>query len=164
MSHYLDKKNIDLYTTLGVYSQIEMQSHYDIKLEKYSRTINIEVEIMTEMIYKQILPSTFKYMESLAESVKNIITVCPDLDCSSQKDLLKTLNLLANNLKTKTEELSKIHLETKELSDNMKIATIYAQKILPKMAEVRAVADQIEPLLSEECKPFPNYEDLLFSI
>ena len=32
MKHYLQPKNIKLYTELGVYSEIEMKSHYDIKL------------------------------------------------------------------------------------------------------------------------------------
>ena len=46
----------------------------------------------------------------------------------------------------------------------MEMAEYYAEKVLPAMTEARAVADQIEVLLSEKYKPFPSYEDLLFSI
>ena len=40
----------------------------------------------------------------------------------------------------------------------------YADSILPQMERVREVADSIEVLLGEEYKPFPSYEDLLFSV
>ena len=64
----------------------------------------------------------------------------------------------------KAENLSKVHLEAKEAVSNMEMAEYYAEKVLPAMTEARAVADQIEVLLSEKYKPFPSYEDLLFSI
>ena len=46
----------------------------------------------------------------------------------------------------------------------MEIAQGYAREVIPAMAEARAVADEIEPLLGENYKPFPSYEDLLFKI
>jgi glutamine synthetase len=46
----------------------------------------------------------------------------------------------------------------------MQRAHAYAKVVIPAMEEVRAIADQIEPLLGEEYKPFPSYEDLLFSV
>ena len=51
-----------------------------------------------------------------------------------------------------------------KIEDLMKRAHSYAKIVLPAMAAVRAVADQIEPLLGEEYKPFPSYEDLLYSV
>ena len=164
MKHYLQPKNIKLYTELGVYSEIEMKSHYDIKLEKYSRILNIEVEIMLEMIHKDILPCAFAYMKEIADSCEKTVSILPELKCLSQKNLLKKLDALAEQLEIKSEHLSKVHLEAKEAVSNMEMAEYYAEKVLPAMTEARAVADQIEVLLSEKYKPFPSYEDLLFSI
>ena len=164
MKHYLQPKNIKLYTELGVYSEIEMKSHYDIKLEKYSRILNIEVEIMLEMIHKDILPCAFAYMKEIADSCEKAVAILPELKCLSQKNLLKKLDALTCQLEIKSENLSKVHLEAKESESNMEMAEYYAEKVLPAMAEARAVADQIEVLLSEKYKPFPSYEDLLFSI
>ena len=164
MKHYLQPKNIKLYTELGVYSEIEMKSHYDIKLEKYSRILNIEVEIMLEMIHKDILPCAFAYMKEISDSCEKAVAILPELKCLSQKNLLKKLDALTCQLEIKSENLSKVHLEAKESESNMEMAEYYAEKVLPAMAEARAVADQIEVLLSEKYKPFPSYEDLLFSI
>ena len=164
MKYYLQPKNIKLYTELGVYSEIEMKSHYDIKLEKYSRILNIEVEIMLEMIHKDILPCAFAYMKEISDSCEKAVAILPELKCLSQKNLLKKLDALTCQLEIKSENLSKVHLEAKESESNMEMAEYYAEKVLPAMAEARAVADQIEVLLSEKYKPFPSYEDLLFSI
>ena len=164
MKHYLQPKNIKLYTELGVYSEIEMKSHYDIKLEKYSRILNIEVEIMLEMIHKDILPCAFAYMKEILDSCEKAVAILPELKCLPQKNLLKKLDALTCQLEIKSENLSKVHLEAKESESNMEMAEYYAEKVLPAMAEARAVADQIEVLLSEKYKPFPSYEDLLFSI
>ena len=46
----------------------------------------------------------------------------------------------------------------------MSVARAYVDSVIPAMTEARAVADEIEPLLGEDYKPFPCYEDLLFRI
>ena len=60
--------------------------------------------------------------------------------------------------------LSRRHLEAKEAGDYIAVARAYVDSVIPAMTETRAVADQLEPLLGEEYKPFPSYEDLLFRI
>ena len=55
-----------------------MKSHYDIKLEKYSRILNIEVEIMLEMIHKDILPCAFAYMKEIADSCEKTVSILPE--------------------------------------------------------------------------------------
>ena len=64
----------------------------------------------------------------------------------------------------KAEELSKVHLAAKATSGAMEMARFYADKVIPAMAETRAVADEIEPSLGEEYKPYPCYEDLLYRV
>ena len=77
---------------------------------------------------------------------------------------MEKLNTLVNDLSNKADELAKKHEETRQITDLMQQAHAYAKVVIPAMDEVRAVADQIEPLLGEEYKPFPSYEDLLFSV
>ncbi len=162
MEHYLDKKNVNLYTEMGVYTEAEMQSHYEIKLEKYCQILNIEVNTMLEMIHKDIIPAAFKYMNMLAETETKMAHV--NLSCKAGLTLIKDLSEMINSLDEKSKELLELHEKTKKISDLMEKSKAYAKEMLPKMAEVRAVADEIEPLLGEEFKPFPSYEDLLYSV
>ena len=164
MARYLDEKNIRLYTELGVYTKTEMESHYDIKLEKYCGILNIEVETMLEMINKDIIPCAFKYMREVANTIADIKNAIPPAKCAAETALLEKLSELTDTLANKSEELSKKHSAAKQLKDNMKISMEYVQKVIPAMAEARAIADEIEPLLGEDFKPYPSYEDLLFSV
>lgn len=162
MEHYLDEKNISLYTQMGIYTKEEMQSHYEIKLEKYCQVINIEVNTMLEMIHKDIMPAVFKYMNMLADTefkMQRVFNLC-----DAGINLMKELNDLINILENKANELLLLHEKTKEIQDLMQKSKSYATEILPLMKEVRSVADKIEPLLGEEYKPFPSYEDLLYSV
>ena len=164
MEHYLAPKNIKLYTETGVYTEREMKEHYEIKLEKYCKVLNIEVETMLEMINKDILPAAFKYIDKVAQTAINLNAVVSGAKAAAQVSLLQKLDELTASLSQKKEELGQKHLEAKSEADFLKRARAYADSVLPAMAQARAVADQIEPLLAEDCKPYPCYEDLLFRI
>ncbi len=164
MEHYLDPKNVKLYTETGVYSEEELREHYEIKLEKYCKVLNIEVETMLEMINKDILPAAFKYIDAVAQTAINLNAVVPGAKAEAQVSLLKKLDELTSSLSQKKDELCQKHLAAKSEADFMKRARAYADSVLPAMASARAVADEIEPLLGEGYKPYPCYEDLLFRI
>ncbi len=164
VAHYLDEKNVKLFTDTGVYTKEEMESHYEIKLEKYAQLLNIEVETMLEMINKDILPAAYKYISDVSQTVANLKTVVPGAKASAESALLSKLDALTGDLAAKTESLSKVHLSAKAAGDGMAVAKAYADKVIPAMAEARAVADEIEPLLGESYKPFPSYEDLLYRV
>ena len=162
MEHYLDEKNIKLYTEMGIYTESEMQSHFDIKLEKYCQILNIEVETMLEMVNKDIIPAAFKYMNTLADTefkMQRVFSLC-----DAGLSLMRKLNDLINELSQLADKLSRVHSKTKVVPELLKKAKMYDSEVIPAMQTVRAVADQIEPLLPEELKPFPSYEDLLFSV
>ncbi|MBR0155668.1 MAG: glutamine synthetase III [Treponema sp.] len=162
IEHYLDQKNIDLFGKLGIYTEEEMHSHSVIKLEKYCQVLNIEVGTMLEMVNKDIIPSAFKYMNLLADTEFKMQRVF-DL-CDAGLNTMKKLNNFINDLSVNAEKLSALHETTKATEDLMQRAHSYAKQILPQMSVVREIADQIEPLLGEDFKPFPSYEDLLFSV
>lgn len=162
IEHYLDKKNIDLFGRMGIYTETEMQSHYEIKLEKYCQVMNIEVETMLEMVNKDIIPAAFKYMNVIADTefkMQRVFSLC-----EAGLTLLKKLNDLINDLSNAAALLSEKHEATKKIPNLMDKAKVYAGVILPAMDGVRSVADQIEPLLGQDYKPFPSYEDLLYSV
>lgn len=164
MELYLSAKNRKLYTEMGIYTEPEMESHYEIKLEKYCGILNIEVETMLEMIHKDILPAAFRYMRDVGDTASRVKAVVPEAQCRAESNLLRRLDELTDKLSETAEKLDKLHIDIKKRSGIMEIAQGYAKEVLPMMAEARAAADEIEPLLGEHYKPFPSYEDLLFKI
>ena len=164
MEHYLDAQNIEMFTKYGVYSESEMKSHHEVKLEKYSKVLNIEVNTMLDMIYKDILPSSYAYMNAVAESASKVMAIVPNAKCSAQANLLKEISALSDKLDSEAQQLEKLHNEAVEIADVSKQARFYADKVIPQMEATRAVADAIEPILGEKYKPYPSYSDLLFRV
>ena len=161
MEHYLDKKNVELLGRMNIYTAVEMKSHHDVKLEKYCQVLNIEASTMIRMVHKNIIPAAFEYLNVLADTefkMQRIFSLC-----QAGLNLMERLNRLVNSLSNETDKLSSVHekVEALKLEDK---AMAYAKEILPQMEEVRKYADEIEPLLGEKYKPFPSYEDLLFSV
>lgn len=164
MEHYLDAQNIEMFTKYGVYSESEMKSHHEVKLEKYSKVLNIEVNTMLDMIYKDILPASYAYMNAVAESASKVMAIVPNAKCSAQANLLKEISALSDKLDSEAQKLEKLHNEAVEIDDVSKQARFYADKVIPQMEATRAVADAIEPILGEKYKPYPSYSDLLFRV
>ena len=164
VAEYLKPKNVKLYTEMGIYTEAEMKSHYEVKLEKYCQVLNIEVGTMLEMVNKNIMPSVLGYMDSIAETVVSVKNALPLAKCGAGISLLEKLDTLADSLSAETISLSEKHAAAIANGDYMLRAKAYADTVIPAMEKVRAVTDAIEPLLAEAYKPFPSYEDLLFSV
>ncbi|MGI5116170.1 glutamine synthetase III [Treponema sp. SP13] len=164
VAEYLKPKNVKLYTETGIYTEAEMKSHYEVKLEKYCQVLNIEVGTMLEMVNKNIMPAVLGYMDSIAETVVSVKNAVPLAKCDAGILLLKKLDALADSLSAETASLFEKHAAAIANGDYMLRAKAYADSVIPAMEKVRAVTDAIEPLLAEAYKPFPSYEDLLFSV
>ena len=161
MAHYLDKKNIELFEQTGIYSEVEMKSHYDVKLEKYCQILNIEVGTMIEMVNKDIEPSALNFLNKLTDTYSKMPA---DLPFEYGKNQIKKVSALLNELEQKKQKLDELHIQAQKKTELMEKAQDYAKKVLPAMEDLRSSGDLLEELLGQEYKPYPSYEDLLFSV
>ena len=161
MAHYLDKKNIELFEQTGIYSEVEMKSHYDVKLEKYCQILNIEVGTMIEMVNKDIEPSALNFLNKLTDTYSKMPA---DLPFEYGKNQIKKVSALLNEVEQKKQKLDELHIQAQEKTELMEKAQDYAKKVLPAMEDLRSSGDLLEELLGQEYKPYPSYEDLLFSV
>ena len=161
MAHYLDKKNIELFEQTGIYSEVEMKSHYDVKLEKYCQVLNIEVGTMIEMVNKDIEPSALNFLNKLTDTYSKMPA---DLPFEYGKNQIKKVSALLNEVEQKKQKLDELHIQAQKKTELMEKAQDYAKKILPAMEDLRSSGDLLEELLGQEYKPYPSYEDLLFSV
>ena len=164
MAHYMDAKNVKLFTEMGVYTKEEMEAHYETKLVKYSQILNIEVNTMLEMINKDILPAAFSYMDSVSKTVIDLKAVVPGAKASAQSELLAKLDSLVCDLSSKAAALEEAHVKAESAGDVLAVAKAYAEIVKPAMEAARSVYDEMEPLIGEGYKPFPSYEDLLYRV
>jgi glutamine synthetase len=161
---FISRKSIDLFSKFGVLNETEIHSRYEIVLENYCKTINIEALTMTDMVRKQILPALSSFSGSLARSAQDKLALVPALTLSYEKSTVVSLSRLADSLDSAVVELEKRVVDARMLSEVLQAARYYHDEVLPAMAEVRSLSDCAELLMGEAYYPIPTYEQLLYSV
>lgn len=171
MPHLLDKKNVEMLTSHGVFSEAELRSRCDIMLENYCKSVQIEANTMVEMARTQIAPAVENYTYKLAKTAAAKKALSDKIVCGYESGLVEKLSGLTDTIAVKAEELFALvekisSITSADDTDNAIIAQSYfiRDKILPKMAELRAACDEAETLTAKSAWPFPSYGDLLFSV
>jgi glutamine synthetase len=160
----IDPKTVACFEKHAVLTKEELHSRYEIFLETYSKTVNIEALTMTDMSRKQILPAAFEYISRLAKAVCNVRSASPDADISALSESLKTLSDTAALFKNRLGELEEAVKKASYTEGAYEHAKAYRDLVFPEMAKTRETADKLEMLVAEELWPFPTYIDLLFRV
>ena len=165
LPHFIAEKNIALFTKHGIFTKEELFSRYEIWLENYYKTINIESNTLAEMIQKQVIPSVFTYVEKLADTAAVKKSVVADVSVASEAALISKLSTLAD---TMTKDLETLKADTAKAlaasDDVLACAKAYQENVLSDMETLRKSADEAEALIPDELLPYPTYDELLFSI
>ena len=164
MKALLEPKNMEMLLRQKVYSETELRSRYEIMLENYCKTIVIEANTMAEMTRKEILPAVEKYTASVADAAAKKLTLVPVLSCSYEKHLVQKLSALADQIEKGAAELDETLATLSTVTDTPLLAEEIRDRLLPKMAELRAAADEAEVLTAREFWPFPTYGEILFAL
>lgn len=162
--YYIAPKNIVLFTSHKVYSEEELRARYEIKLEGYSKVLHIEALTMLDMVWKDILPAVSAYTKKLADAAVAKKTVCADIDCSFETELISKLSALSASTVTKTKALEEAVLGVKDITDSLALARYYRDSVFAAMNELRIVVDEMETSTAASFWPYPSYGDILFSV
>ena len=160
----LEKKNVEMLTSLKIFSEAEIRSRYEICLENYCKTVNIEGLTMVDMARKEILPAVEAYLGNLSCTVAAKTAAVPGLACKYEKDLISKLSKLADEISDAASSLDTTLIRLKAIPDVTDAAYVIRDVVLQKMAELRVVCDEAESITADKYWPFPTYGDLLFGV
>ena len=164
MPHLLDKKNVDMLTSQGVYSETELKSRCDIMLDNYCKAVLIEAETMVDMAEKQIVPAVEKYVSKICETAITKKNFAADISCDYEHGLVKKLSVLIDRAASCTGDLKEAVVHVRDFCDIISEANYIRDEILPKMGALRAVVDEAETMTAAEYWPVPTYGELLFGV
>jgi glutamine synthetase len=159
------EKNLAVMEKHGVLSRVEMESRYEIELENYIKTINIEALTMIEMAKREILPAVINFATNLATSINEIKATGIEVDVTAQTELLTEVSSLAAPLKKNTAVLeAAVEKASNAHGDTFEQASLFRFDVFEKMGTLREVADTLETLVEKDVWPMPTYGDLLFNV
>ena len=164
LKHLLEKKNIDLFTSHGVYTTTELEARHEVLLENYVKIVNIEALTMLDMAHKDILPAMSAYSKELADAALEKKKLSEDIDTTYETETVKALGNLLGNTYSNVKKLESDLYTAKSITSSVELADYYKDFILADMSALRASADEMETMASSEKWPYPSYGDLLFGV
>ena len=161
---YIEPKAVEMLTSTGIFTEKEIHSRYEIHLEEYSKLINIEALTMLEMAKKEIIPACISYTDSVLDTLAKKKASGLSIATEREESLAVRLSNLTECLIGKADELEEALVAAKDIEDLYENAKAYREKVFASMQNLRAVADELETIVSSKYWPFPTYTELLFNI
>lgn len=158
LPRYVSRKNIDLVTRHGIFTETEFLARHHIHLETYRKHVNIEARTMVDMAVHQILPAALHYSRDLCATAEGKAAM--GMEPKAERKLIGILSDASNALYESTEKLSAaldvIPLDAEEAAQYIK------NNVVPVMKQLRTHADILEANTAKSYWPYPTYSDILF--
>jgi glutamine synthetase len=153
----ITEESMELFSKYGVFSHREMHSRYEIALEQYILSIEVEARLTLEMASTSVLPAASRYQTELAANVATLRAVGMTGDSSTLDEVSSALDALRAGIAKLRHELgSKAAKHAAAQAKHAQVA------LLPAMAAVRAASDELEGLVADDLWPLPTYQEMLY--
>ena len=156
---YTKEESVKMFEALGVYTRAELESRYEIRMEKYFKLNNYECLTMLDMAKQEIIPAIGEYLNYLVNVVKDMNAL--GMDAVVEKDMINKIKPLYEKLYQYTNEFE-VEVKKAESLNVMEGASYMHDVVLPLAVKVREYADSIEPMVRKDYWPMPTYADILF--
>jgi len=142
-----------------VLNERELHARYDIMVEQYNKTVNVEGQLMVLMANRYILPAALEYQKQVAQSVAAVKSAGGK--SVEGKKLLDRITKLADKLKVNADKLERA-LGHDGDGNADKHAKHYRDSVIPAMNAVREVGDELECVVPHGSWPLATYREMLF--
>ena len=150
---------VKAFEKFGVLNERELHARYDVAVEQYNKSINIEAQLMVLMANRYILPAAYRYQTELGQSVAAVKAAG-----ATAKETRRSLDhvcRLTDEAKMRVDALQEL-LEHDHNADAEKHAKFFRDKVVPAMAALREAGDSLECLVPHDLWPLPTYREMLF--
>ncbi len=166
LKSYISEKVIKLYESQHVLTKREIEARYEIKLESFTKIMQIESRVMGDLAKNHIIPTAIRYQNLLVENTKGLKDV---LDAKSyiklSKNQLQTIKDISEHvsaIKTNIDLMVEERRKANRLDSTDKVAEAYNSMVKPYFEIIRYHVDKLELLVDDTLWTLPKYRELLF--
>lgn len=161
----VDKTVINLYKEMGVMNAVEIEARYEIKLEEYTKKIQIESRVLGDIARNHIVPTAIIYQNTLLENTKNLKEIFGDEFKNIAKEQIELIMVISNHI-TEINALTLKMIEERKNAQKLaglKLAEHYCNKVKPFFDQIRYHCDTLETMVDDNLWPLTKYRELLFT-
>ncbi len=158
----ISKEAVELFGKYKVLSERELHSRYEIYLENYKKTVNIEAQLTVTIAKTMIIPAAIRYQGEVAHSLAAAKAAGINIgNLGEQEMMLSDLSKTINDLQKKVTALGQA-MDHHVPGDALAHAKHSKEDILPAMLAVRVLGDKLETIVADDLWPLPTYREMLF--
>jgi glutamine synthetase len=157
---------VELFTSLGVLSERELESRHEVELEKFTKKVQIEARVLGDLALNHIVPTAVKYQTLLVENVKGLKELFGDEFKSlagNQLDIIREISDHILKINIKVEAMIEARKVANIIEDGKEKAYAYDKTVRPYLEDIRSHIDKLELIVEDELWPLPKYRELLFN-
>lgn len=160
---YVTPESINLFSEMGVFSEVEVKARHEIKLEMYSRKISIEAKVLTDLALNHAIPAAIKYQNVLLENIEGMKDIkMPAENYAVQQEIVTNISNLVGKAYQKIGEAKAEMKALHESEGAREEAIAFCEVVIPILNELRAEIDGLETVVADEYWPLPKYREMLF--
>ena len=159
-------ETIKLYRSLNVMNKTEIEARYEIEVEQYIHSIQIEGRVLGDIARNHVIPTAVKYQNILINNVRGLKDIYGkeyNKYASEQliliSDISKYIEMINSGVTKMINERKKANI----INDSLKRAEVYCNKVKPLFSDIRNGCDKLELLIDDELWPLVKYRELLFT-
>ena len=153
------KEVIGIFEKYKVLNSRELHARYEIMVEQYNKTVNVEGQLMVLMASRYILPAAFEYQKRVGQSVAAV--KAGGGKSSEGKRVLDSITKLTDEFKRRTDKLEKA-LAHEGNGSAEKHAKHFRDSVIPAMTALRETGDELECVVPHDLWPLATYREMLF--
>jgi glutamine synthetase len=166
LAHYISDKTTDLFVRNNIFTQKELHARYEIRLENYTKVMQIESRVLGDLAGNHILPTAIRYQNVLVENIRGLKEVLSDEQYKTHAEgQLHTISKISEHISEIKANVMKMIGERKTanaMEDNAQKAFAYCNTIKPILDIIRYHIDKLEILVDDQMWPLPKYREMLF--
>ncbi len=160
---FIDEKSIALFTKQNVFSETELHARYEILLENYYKTIDIEAHTLIAMTKKNVMHAATTYESSLADALLKKKEA--GVPAKVEESLLENAGEITESIYTGLLKLEDDAEKAEHLdADILELARFRKDVLLQDIDTLGASISKLEEVIPSEYWRYPTYAEMLFSI
>lgn len=166
LDRYLDEATVNMFESQHVMTRAELVARTEIKQETYTKKIQIESRVFSDLCLNHVLPVAIRYQSLLTDNVVKVQSIFPaDVAEQMNANNLRLIRQIAERCSIITEETEKMRQARKAanvIEDVRERAIAYHDSVAPVIEQVRREVDKLEMIIDDELWPLPKYREMLF--
>jgi len=139
---------------MKVFSEAETEARYHVRMERYVKDVEIEIEALKSIVTGHVLPAAYKQLALLGGAGSS----------KSSKEALSRMDGAVDAVVSKGAALQAAAEKATGESDLARKSRILAEEVVPAMAGLREACDRIEETVADEFWTLPKYSEMLFLV